>query len=198
MPGYSRHLRTGVEAGGRARCAAPAECHKAARPGGRALYTFPLRNLPPHPSGPRPDTFPPGGRLRTAARAAPTANLGAVSFFVGAGHWPARRGSSAIPEPTLIRLASLGTFPLEGGRLCGRGKSLSPLSRCARHLPLIRGVVPSPTEDKKAFRVCVGEALGAPARIRTGSVGSAKPGAAVEPHQMQFSTKSGPSGPAGI
>ena len=35
------------------------------------------------------------------------------SHFVGAGHWPARR----------------------------RGKSLSPLSRCARHLPLIRGVV---------------------------------------------------------
>ena len=146
-----------------ARCAAPAECHKAARPGGRALYTFPLRNLPPHPSGPRPDTFPPGGRLRTAARAAPTANLGAVSFFVGAGHWPARRGSSAIPEPTLIRLASLGTFPLEGGRLCGRGKSLSPLSRCARHLPLIRGVVPSSTGFKDTFRVWVREALGPPA-----------------------------------
>ena len=62
-------------------------------------------------------------------------------FFVGAGHWPARRGSSAIPEPTLIRLASLGAFPLEGGRLCRRGKSLSPLFRCARYLPLIRGVV---------------------------------------------------------
>ena len=123
----------------------------------------PLRNLPPHPSGPRPDTFPPGGRLRTAARAAPTANLGAVSFFVGAGHWPARRGSSAIPEPTLIRLASLGTFPLEGGRLCGRDKSLSPLSRCVRHLPLIRGVVPSPTGFKDTFRVWVGEALGPPA-----------------------------------
>ena len=38
---------------------------------------------------------------------------------VGAGHWPTRRGASAIPEPTLIRLASLGTFPLEGGRLAG-------------------------------------------------------------------------------
>ena len=34
---------------------------------------------------------------------------------VGAGHWPTRRGASAIPEPTLIRLASLGTFPLEAG-----------------------------------------------------------------------------------
>ena len=60
--------------------------------------------------------------------------------FVGAGHWPARRISEL-----------------------GRGKSLSPLSRCARHLPLIRGVVPSPTGVKKAFRVCVGEPLGAPA-----------------------------------
>ena len=26
-------------------------------------------------------------------------------FFVGAGHWPARRRASAIPEPNLIRLA---------------------------------------------------------------------------------------------
>ena len=41
---------------------------------------------------------------------------------VGAGHWPTRRGASAIPEPTLIRLASLGTFPLEGGRLAGDRK----------------------------------------------------------------------------
>ena len=57
------------------------------------------------------------------------------SHFVGAGHWPARR----------------------------RGKSLSPLSRCARHLPLIRGVVPSPTSFKNIFRDWVGEALGPPA-----------------------------------
>ena len=161
MPGYSRHLRAGVKAGGgahcangpgiskaagrspkprAARCAAPTEWHVAARPGGRALHGMESQ-----------------GRAGEGTR--PYGESGSVSFFfVGAGHWPARRGSSAIPEPTLIRLASLGTFPLKGGRLCGRGKSLSPLSRCARHLPLIRGVVPSPT----GFR-WVGEALGPPA-----------------------------------
>ena len=161
MPGYSRHLRAGVKAGGgahcangpgiskaagrspkprAARCAAPTEWHVAARPGGRALHGMESQ-----------------GRAGEGTR--PYGESGSVSFFfVGAGHWPARRGSSAIPEPTLIRLASLGTFPLKGGRLCGRGKSLFPLSCCARHLPLIRGVVPSPT----GFR-WVGEALGPPA-----------------------------------
>ena len=169
MPGYSRHLRPGVKAGGgeeclesalcetvpgiskaagrspkprAARCAAPTECHEAARPGGRALHGMESQ-----------------GRAGEGTR--PYGESGSGSFFfVGAGHWPARRGRSAIPEPTLIRLASLGAFPLEGGRLCGRGKSLSPLSRCARHLPLIRGVVPSPT----GFR-WVGEALGPPADL---------------------------------
>ena len=145
MPGYSRHLRQRVKTGGgahcangpgtskaagrspkprAARCAAPTECHEAARPGGRALHGMESQ-----------------GRAGEGTR--PYGESGSVSFFfVGAGHWPARRGSSAIPEPTLIRLASLGAFPLEGGRLCRRGKSLSPLFRCARYLPLIRGVVP--------------------------------------------------------
>ena len=63
---------------------------------------------------------------------------------------------------TLIRLASLGTFPLEGGRLAG---------------------------DRK------GRPYGGK---RTGSVGSAEPGAEVEPHRPQFSTYPGPSGLAGI
>ena len=53
--------------------------------------------------------------------------------------------------------------PLTRGDFGGRGKSLSPLSRCARQLPLIRGVVPSPTGFKDTFRVWVGEALGPPA-----------------------------------
>ncbi len=59
----------------------------------------------------------------------------------------------------------------------GRGKSLSPLSRYARHLPLIRGVVPSPTRVPQRFRFCVGEALGPPA--------SSAPGALVENTQAQ-------------
>src|SRR5699024_11667294 len=35
-------------------------------------------------------------------------------FFVGAGHWPARRRASAIPEPNLIRLAYARHLPLKG------------------------------------------------------------------------------------
>ena len=36
---------------------------------------------------------------------------GSRSFFVGAGHWPARRRATAIPEPTLIRLAYARHLP---------------------------------------------------------------------------------------
>ena len=108
-------------------------------------------------TGPRAHTVRPYGMAWGGASGRPRATWDGISgsggsgtrpygesgsvpfFFVGAGHWPARRGSSAIPEPTLIRLASLGTFPLKGGRHCGRGKSLSPLFRCARYLPLING-----------------------------------------------------------
>ena len=46
--------------------------------------------------------------------------------FVGAGHWPARRGGAAIPGPTLIRLA------------CARYLSLSPLS--------LRDIIPTPLD----------------------------------------------------
>ena len=93
---------------------------------------------------------------------------------------------------TLIRLASLGTFPLKGGRLCERGKSLSPLSRCARHLPLIRGVVPSPTGFKDTFRVWVGEALGPPAAYESWYRWLGNPGAEIEPHWRQFLQIQGP------
>ena len=83
--------------------------------------------------------------MRAGHGPAPTANLEASLLFVGAGPRPARRLTDKFPR-------------------CGRrGKSLSPLSRCARHLPLIRGVVPSPTVFKKFFQGWVGEALGPPA-----------------------------------
>ena len=45
---------------------------------------------------------------------------------------------------------------------------------------------PSPTVLKKTFRNWVGEALGPPARIRTGSVGSANPGASVNRSKIKF------------
>ena len=54
------------------------------------------------------------------------------------------------------------------------------------------GASPSPTGFKKIFSVWAGEALGAPARIRTGNVCSAKPGAVAEPHQRKFLQIQGP------
>ena len=80
------------------------------------------RDLPPHPSGLRPAplpllafghfpliggiVLPPGGRLAGGSRPRPYGEFGnGPFFFVGAGHWPARRRATAIPEPTLIRLA---------------------------------------------------------------------------------------------
>ena len=83
--------------------------------------------------------------MRAGHGPAPTANLEASLLFVGTGPRPARWLTDKFP------------------RCGGRGKSLSPLSRCARHLPLIRGVVPSPTVFKKFFQGWVGEALGPPA-----------------------------------
>ncbi|OUP55755.1 hypothetical protein B5F19_07875 [Pseudoflavonifractor sp. An184] len=45
---------------------------------------------------------------------------------------------------------------------------------------------------KKAFLTWVGESLGAPVVNESGTVGSAKPGAAVGPHQPQFLQTQGP------
>ena len=45
---------------------------------------------------------------------------------------------------------------------------------------------------KKAFLTWVGESLGAPVVNESGTVGSAKPGAAVVPHQPQFLQTQGP------
>ena len=56
------------------------------------------------------------------------------------------------------------------------------------------GASPSPTNLKKAFQTWVGEPLGAPARIRTGSICSTKPGAVVEPHRRQFLNSQPPVG----
>ena len=50
--------------------------------------------------------------------------------------------------------------------------------------PLDKGSRPSPTVFKKLYRDWGGEALGPPARIRTRSVGSAKPGADLEPQMF--------------
>ena len=79
----------------------------------------------------------------------------------------------AFQESTLIRLAALGTFPLEGGRLLG-GHTGPPL-RADRNISERAGEGTRPYGSK-----------------RTGSVGSAESGAVVEPQQRQFLHTKGP------
>ena len=64
-----------------------------------------------------------------------------------------------------------GTAPMDGGR----GK-------------------PSPTTRVGRLQSCVGEPLGALARIRTRSVGSAKPGAVLKAQQLKFLYTQAPVG----
>ena len=59
------------------------------------------------------------------------------------------------------------------------------------------GASPSPTGFKENFRVWVGEALGPPADHVPANTCSAKLGAEVKSQPLQFSTRSGPSGPEG-
>ena len=75
---------------------------------------------------------------------------------------------------TLIRLASLGTFPLEGGSLACDRKG-RPYGFTKVHL-----------SNRRA-----GEGTRPYGGNQTGSVGSAEPGAKVEPQQRQFSTQTG-------
>ena len=97
-------------------------------------------------------------------------------FFVGAGHWPARREGSAIPKPTLIRLACARHLPPCRGKACGRPK-----------------VAPS-KYGKLSGRSVGADDLGGPrahtvrpySGKRGGSVGSANLGTGVKPHQPQF------------
>src|SRR5699024_3401359 len=56
------------------------------------------------------------------------------------------------------------------------------------------GASPSPTIRVGRLQSCVGEPLGAPARIRTRSVGSAKPGAVLKAQQLKFLYTQAPVG----
>ena len=93
---------------------------------------------------------------------------------VGAGHWPARRGASAIPEPPSSASLRSAPSPLEGGRLAGDRKGC-PYGFTKVHL-----------SNRRA-----GEGTRPYGGNQTGSVGSAEPGAKVEPQQRQFSTQTG-------
>ena len=132
------------------------------------------------------------------------------SFFVGAGHWPARRCTRRAESwfrPVSLALAGQFTFsrptgcrdlhgrphgaPTEGGRKFPKraadsrpykvGGNLSP------HPPRIRSA-PSPPRGRLS-----GDRKGRPYGVSsTSTVGSVKPGAEVEPHQQQFLQLQGP------
>ena len=92
-----------------ARCAAP---------------TNGARSLIPYPSQATAKVAPTVAEIsRRAADSRPYGQTPTPSFFfVGAGHWPARRGSLRFQSPPSSASHALGTFPLLGGRLSGGRK----------------------------------------------------------------------------
>ena len=134
------------------------------------------------------------------------------SFFVGAGHWPARRCTRRAESwfrPVSLALAGQFTFsrptgcrdlhgrphgaPTEGGRKFPKraadsrpykvGGNLSP------HPPRIRSA-PSPPRGRLS-----GDRKGRPYGVSsTSTVGSVKPGAEFESHRMQFWGSQAPVG----
>ena len=121
-------------------------------------------------------------------------------FFVGAGHWPARRRASAIPEPNLIRLAYARHLPLKG-KAVGRGVD-PPLQRITERMRSFRrgrsqtgpraATWGRPYSSQKFFWDWVGEALGPPAVNGPGTVCLANPGAEMEPQNLEFLLTQGP------
>ena len=117
-----------------------------------------------------------------------------------------RREGQASPLPSSRKFPSFGLAhlkqfcrPLEpGGPVCRPYKKRPQIHRRGRTLAgppypgMAGGASLSPAGFKKVFSVWAGKALGAPARIRTGNVCSAKPGAVVEPHQRKFLQTQGP------
>ena len=117
-----------------------------------------------------------------------------------------RREGQAPPLPSSRKFPSFGLAhlkqfcrPLEpGGPVCRPYKKRPQIHRRGRTLAgppypgTAGGASLSPAGFKKVFSVWVGKVLGAPARIRTGNVCSAKPGAVVEPHQRKFLQTQGP------
>ena len=107
-------------------------------------------------------------------------------------------GRVRTPAPTkfggIFRFCRRGRRPRRpAGAQCAPLQQGSPLRRHP-NVPdrPTGGASPSPTVLKKLFRDWVGEALGPPAGICTGSVGSVKPGAPTGPHQPKFLQTQGP------
>ena len=172
---------------------------KVPRPAGRnppaagaAKETLP--SSPPHPSGLRPATYLPPKRKVCGRNVDPPlqrgANLAPSSASHSLGTFPPR-------ERFRVRLnerhTNLSAFPSSGTT---EGRASLPLLAFG-HFPLIGGIVLPPGEGFRATaRVAPtanmemvsffsqGPVPDRPARIRTGSVGSSKPGAEVEPQQQ--------------
>ena len=134
-----------------------------------------------------------GGRVRAPA---PTAYPKVRLIFCRA-----RCPHRAIPRrPSVPPLRNAGIFRFgRRGRRPRRpaGAHCAPLRRKTDHPPesFPSSVWPTASHPPLTF----GRPQGPPLRRKwTGSVDWAKPGAAVEPHQSQFSTQPGPSGPEEI
>ena len=136
------------------------------------------------------------GYIRNTGRAGegtrPYGESGSGSFFfVGARHWPARGRTLCAP-----------TEKKEAYHECSLGGRIPP-PLCGTP-PLTRGLwrkgqIPIPSVSlcstsplDKRFRSRVGEALGSPAVNGPSTVGSANPGAEIEPHRRQFLQTQGP------
>ena len=74
----------------------------------------------------------------------------------------------------------------------GRPHGAAPTVENKPFRKMAGGASPSPTVFKRLFRDWVGDALGPSAVNRPSTVGSADPGAVVEPHRQQFLQTQGP------
>ena len=82
----------------------------------------------------------------------------------------------------------------ETSRIFRRGRTLAgpPMTKDFRYAA--GGASPSPTVLQRRTLLWVGKPLGAPARVCARTVSSANPGAAVEPHRVQFWENQAPVG----
>ena len=116
-----------------------------------------------------------------------------------------RRGTAGGPVCRPYGVC-IGLLPFRRGRtlagpLRGFCRSCPTLIRLAYARHLLPGrekafgrLIAAPTVHRKP----VGAHIMRPPSIRTGSVGSAKPGAEIEPQNLEFFVNPGPSGPEGI
>ena len=157
----------------------------------------------PHPPRIRSAPSPWKGEGFRAANSRPYGESGSDSFFfVGAGHWPARRRATAIPEPTLIRLAYARHLLPGREKVFGRlidaptaDTEAVSFSRRGRSQTGPRAATwGRPYRSQKIFRVWVGEDLGPPAVNGPGAVCSVNPGAGMEPRNLKFLLTQAPVG----